>query len=220
MNDSTGRSSPAASPDKTATDLSDLSSLTDGRPPGIFRSAYPWSCWVHIGIEFSYLVVVQLVCFTALFFLALYVVREPKSGLIFEVFGPYPASKSLVAYASIALAGACGGCTFALKWLYHSVAKKSWHRDRTIWRFVVPITSAFLAVFSGLMIISGLVPFLARAPLTLPTTAAAYGFFVGVFSDNVLAALQRLAFNLFGTVDRPKVQTAESGKPAEQGGAG
>ena len=79
-----------------------------------------------------------------------------------------------------------------------------WHRDRVVWRVVVPISSAFLAIFSGLMIISGLVPFLARTPLMVPATGAAYGFFVGLFSDNVLAALQKLAFNVFGTIDKGK----------------
>ena len=71
-----------------------------------------------------------------------------------------------------------------------------------------------LAIFSGLMIISGLVPFLARAPLAVPTTGAAYGFFVGLFSDNVLAALQRLANNIFGTMNKRGGQEGEKEQPA------
>jgi hypothetical protein len=51
------------------------------------------------------------------------------------------------------------------------------------------------------MIISGIVPFLNRASLAGPASAAALGFFVGLFSDNLLAALQKLAFRVFGTVD-------------------
>jgi len=220
MNDSAGLKPPSKVPeDLSASDIADLTSLTDGRAPGDYKTIYPLSVWVQILVEFIYLVIVQFACFAALVLLALYVVRAQKSGLVFDLIGSYPASARLVAYASITLAGACGGCTFALKWLYHSVAKRAWHRDRTIWRFVVPISSAFLAVFSGLMIISGLVPFLARAPLAVPTTGAAYGFFVGVFSDNVLAALQRLAFHIFGTVDRPKVQIPESDRRLDQGGA-
>jgi hypothetical protein len=136
--------------------------------------------------------------------LALYVVHGHKGDVIFDLIGPYKGNQHLVAYASIGLSGACGGCTFALKWLYHTVAKMQWHRDRVVWRVVVPISSAFLAIFSGLMIISGLVPFLARTPLMVPATGAAYGFFVGLFSDNVLAALQKLAFNVFGTIDKGK----------------
>ena len=36
-----------------------------------------------------------------------------------------------------------GGSTFATKWLYHSVAKAEWNRDRIVWRFVAPITLVF-----------------------------------------------------------------------------
>lgn len=31
--------------------------------------------------------------------------------------------------------------------------------------------------------------------------AAAFGFFVGLFSDNLLAALEKAAFNVFGTMN-------------------
>jgi len=194
-----------------------LASLTDGRAPGEFASVYPVSVWIQIVLELIYLLVIELACFAGLVLLALYSIRQQNSGIVFQLLGPYPGSAPLVAWASITLAGACGGCTFALKWLYHTVAKEQWHRDRVVWRIVVPFSSAMLAVFSGLMIISGLVPFLARAPLTIPTTGAAYGFFVGVFSDNVLAALQRLAYNVFGTVDKPS-QSSESSEPTNPGG--
>jgi hypothetical protein len=147
--------------------------------------------------------------FAGLVLLALFVSQKQKHGFVFDTLGPLPASMSLVAWASMTCAGACGGCTFSLKWLYHTVAKKRWHRDRLVWRIVVPVLSAMLAVFSGLMIVSGLVPFLARAPLMVPATAAGYGFFVGYFSDNVLAALQRLALHIFGTVDRPGTEAAK-----------
>ena len=190
MSDLTEGSAP--SPDKFAPPgITDLATSTDGRKPGEYYSIYPASAWVQIVLELLYLVAAQI---------------------IFDLFGPYSENKHLTAYASIGLSGVCGGCTFALKWLYHTVAKRQWHRDRLVWRLTVPITSAFLAVFSGLMIISGLVPFLARAPLMVPATGAAYGFFVGLFSDNVLAALQKLAFNVFGTVDKGK--SGGSGSPS------
>jgi hypothetical protein len=86
-----------------------------------------------------------------------------------------------------------------------------------VWRFLVPVSSGFVALFSGLMIISGLVPFLARAPLMGPATGAAYGFFVGLFSDNVLAALQKLANHIFGTMDT-KGQGHETEQAPRAGG--
>jgi hypothetical protein len=52
------------------------------------------------------------------------------------------------------------------------------------------------------MIVAGLVPFFAKTPLTVPVTAAGYGFFVGFFSDNLIAALQRIATHVFGTASR------------------
>jgi hypothetical protein len=182
-------------------ELTSLASLTDGRPPGYYKSVYPWTVWIQIVIEFIYLIAVELICVGILFGIAIYITRKQETGFLFTLLGPYPASEPVVAYLSIALSGACGGCTFSLKWLYHTVAKMQWHRDRTVWRFVVPVSSGFVALFSGLMIISGLVPFLARTPLLVSATGAAYGFFVGFFSDNVLAALQKLAKSIFGTMD-------------------
>jgi len=71
-----------------------------------------------------------------------------------------------------------------------------------VWRVVVPPLSSVLAVFAGLMIVSGLIPFLSKTPFENPATGAAFGFFVGLFSDNLLAALQKLAYRIFGTVDK------------------
>jgi hypothetical protein len=202
MADSTGAAPTPQKPEEfTPPELTSLASLTDGRPRGSYESIYPLIVWAQILAEFLYLVIVELFCLGLLFWLMIYAVQGQKAGFWFDILGPYPTSAPLVAYLSIGLAGACGGCTFALKWLYHTVAKMQWHRDRTVWRLVVPVSSALVALFSGLMIISGLVPFLARAPLMVPATGAAYGFFVGVFSDNVLASLQKLANNIFGTMD-------------------
>jgi len=189
--------------------ITELASLTDGRDPGEYETRYPVSAWIQIGLEMVYLLALEGFALFALIAMALYVLHGAQGGAIFDFIGPYKGNERLVAYASIGLSGGCGGCTFALKWLYHTVAKRQWNRDRVIWRLTVPISSALLAVFSGLMIISGLVPFLSHAALMVPTTGAAYGFFVGLFSDNVLAALQKIAFNVFGTVDG-------KGKPEEQ----
>lgn len=204
MSNSTEASGSKPSEPLTPPGVTDLASLTDGRRPGEYVTIYPTCAWVQICAEFIYLIVIEAAAGLALVLLALYVLHGAPGNLFFDALGPYENNKHLVAYASIGLAGTCGGCTFALKWLYHTVAKMQWHRDRLVWRIVVPISSSLLAVFSGLMIISGLVPFLSKAPLMVPTTGAAYGFFVGLFSDNVLAALQKLAFNVFGTVDKGK----------------
>jgi hypothetical protein len=130
------------------------------------------------------------------------VVLSIPRGFFPELFGEFPKNTALLVWTAAALAGACGGAVSALKWLYHSVAKQQWHRDRVVWRVVVPPLSAILSVFAGLMIISGLIPFFSRTPFSNPATGAAFGFFVGLFSDNLLASLQKLAFRIFGTVDK------------------
>jgi len=130
------------------------------------------------------------------------VVLATPRGFFPELLGEIPANIPLLVWMAAALAGACGGAASALKWLYHSVAKQQWHRDRVVWRIVVPPLSAVLSVFAGLMIVSGLIPFFSRTPFSNPATGAAFGFFVGMFSDNLLAALQKLAFRIFGTVDK------------------
>jgi hypothetical protein len=91
-----------------------------------------------------------------------------------------------------------GGTSFALKWLYHSVAKDSWNHDRFIWRLVVPILSGVFAVFVGFMVASGIVPFLNTDAFNHFYKSLGAGFFIGYFSDNVLAKLQRLANQWFG----------------------
>jgi hypothetical protein len=130
------------------------------------------------------------------------VVLGPPHSFFPDIFGTLPNNMPLLVWAAAALAGACGGAASALKWLYHSIAKQQWHRDRVVWRVVVPPLSSLLSVFAGLMIVSGLIPFFSKTPFDSPATGAAFGFFVGLFSDNLLASLQKLAFRIFGTVDK------------------
>jgi hypothetical protein len=187
----------------------DLASLTDGRRMGEYWSVYPWYTWVQIGAELIYLLILLAGCSVSLIFIAKYVVWNETAGPVFDLFGKMPESNPLVCYAAMGLAGTSGGCASALKWLYHTVAKQRWHQDRCVWRIVVPILSGELAIFAGLMIVSGIVPFLSKTPLMSPATAAAFGFFVGFFSDNVLAALQKVAYRVFGTVDKGPASKGE-----------
>ena len=108
----------------------------------------------------------------------------------------------MLVWASVALGGICGGSAFAMKWLYHSVAHGKWHCDRLVWRFVVPILSGVLALFTALMIGSGLIPIFSSTIFDGPIMGAAFGFFVGFFSDNLIATLQRFANHLLGTLEK------------------
>jgi hypothetical protein len=141
--------------------------------------------------------------------------EDNYQGIVSYLFD-FPRQRSFLVWICVALSGAVGGATFALKWLYHTVAKGIWNRDRILWRLTVPLISGILALFLGFMIVSGLVPFLNGRSFDNFYVALGFGFFTGYFSDNVLGALQRLALQLFGTVDTPPHGTERSTRPENE----
>ncbi len=175
--------------------------LTDGREPGNFVTRYPFWAWVQIGLEFVFLLVVLSVVSVSLLIIGKAV--GARSALPQDIaFGvKYPTDRTFLLWVSIALSGAAGGTAFALKWLYHSVAKWTWNRDRILWRFIVPPLSGVFAVFVAFMVSAEIVPFLNAKSFDNFYRALGAGFLLGYFSDNVLAALQNLAVKWFGTVD-------------------
>jgi hypothetical protein len=177
---------------------------------------YPVSAWAQIVAELIFLIVILATASAGLFQIGLHIVLGAQVHPLPAFVGQYPSNRRLLLLLIIGLSGACGGSSASLKWLYHTVAKQRWHRDRLIWRLVVPILSAVLAVFTGLMIDSGLIPFVTGKSLSTPAVCGGLGFFVGLFSDNVLGSLQRLAFRIFGTVDK---QTPRNDDIATQEGA-
>ena len=179
-----------------------LASLVDGRSAGDFESRYSKSAWLQISLELVYLLLVLFGTIILLIWMARAVVLNLHDGFYLAVFGSSPANIQLVVWAAAGLSGAAGGAAFALKWLYHSVAKQNWHRDRVVWRIVVPPVSAVLSVYTGLMIVSGLLPFVSHASLSNPVASAAFGFFIGYFSDHLLASLQKFAYRIFGTINQ------------------
>lgn len=128
----------------------------------------------------------------------------------------YPRDRTLLLWVSIGLSGVVGGASFALKWLYHSVAKWSWNRDRILWRLIVPVLSGIVSVFVALMVASGVVSFINSQFFNNFYGACGAGFFIGYFSDNVLAALQNLATKWFGTVDKRFTGRSEAGAAAHE----
>lgn len=174
--------------------------LTDDRAPGQWETRYPYTAWIQIAAELIYLLLGLTMALSLLYQIAVSTHAVNGPGLWPAAFRG--ASLHTLALGAVAVGGACGGFAFALKWLYHSVAYGWWNRDRLIWRFVVPVLSATLALFTALMIGSGLIPLFNAKIADGPRIGAAYGFFVGFFSDNLLAALQRLADQTLGTLGR------------------
>lgn len=168
--------------------------------------------------EAAYLIVVLAVTSWFLFVVARILSGEAPISVAKIFLGPTPAREILL-WVIVALTGACGGAVSSLKWLYHSVARQVWHRDRIIWRIVVPILAGTLAPFTGMMISSGLLPFLNNTTLNNAIVCAGYGFFVGLFADNLMGGLQRFAHQVFGTLEGSK-STNAPGKASDEGGNG
>ena len=183
--------------------------LTDERARGQWQTRYPMRAWIQVVLELSYLVFVVAIALSLLYQIAVSTHAVNGPGLWPKAFNGV--SRHTLALGAIALGGVCGGSVFALKWLYHSVAHGWWNCDRVVWRFVVPLLSALLALFTALMIGSGLIPIFNSRIIEGPRIGMAYGFFVGLFSDNLIAALQKLANQTLGTLGR--VEVGQSRKP-------
>jgi hypothetical protein len=174
--------------------------LTDERKQGEWQTRYSKHAWLQIIIESIVLIFGLIICLYLFYEIAAsrHIVKELNIGLnIFE-----SASHHALALEAVAIGGACGGFAFALKWLYHGVAHGWWNRDRIVWRLIVPLLSATLALFTALMIGSGIIPIFSVKITEGPRAGAAYGFFVGFFSDNLVGALQRFANHTLGKIGR------------------
>lgn len=191
-----------ANVDRRLADAQEEQELNDGRERGSFASRYPSSAWAQIVLEFAYLLAILSVCTISLTWIGFHLSGHDSAITSVGLFPfEYPRHHVLLVWIATALAGMCGGIAFDLKWLYHSVAKGTWHRDRWLWRVTVPILSGMLAVFLAFAIVAGIVPFLDQKAFTGFYVALGFGFIIGYFSDNTIAALQRLARHTLGTLD-------------------
>ncbi len=174
----------------------------DGRNVGDWNSRYETRAWIQISIEF---VVLLLYLLVAGYFLLEAVTGKPESvtkeGLVYSpALGVYFIEEHLK-WIALATAGFVGGAVFDLKWLYHSVAKGIWNVDRCLWRIIVPFNSSMVSLFTGFLFASGVIPFLRNESFEDFYVLLGFGFVFGYFSDNILAALQNLAKQVFGTLN-------------------
>lgn len=178
------------------------SELFDHRRRGEYKTRYDKAAWLQITAEFLYLIVLLFLGAAALLWLGYFVAAtSPEDQRQFGYFA-YPRDREFLLGLTIALSGLVGGTAFSLKWLYHAVAEWSWNVDRVFWRLIVPFLSGILAFFVASMISAGIVSVFNAAFFSNFFGALGGGFFIGYFSDNVLAALQNLAVKWFGTVDK------------------
>lgn len=111
-----------------------------------------------------------------------------------------PKYDQLIKYSFAWAAGTLGGVLFALKWLYHTVARGWWHLDRRLWRCFTPHISGGLSFFMLALISSGGIRIFDRNATKSLALVVGLGFLVGYFSDSAIAKLTEVAETLFGTV--------------------
>ena len=116
---------------------------------------------------------------------------------------PPPYLVPLQNYLLAGLGGLLGGVVYGGKWLYHSIAKGLWHRDRRMWRFLSPWMSVGTTVGIWSLMSIGFFPALTEPSVTAGVAALAKpigtGFVVGYLSDSVLAKMKELTEVLFGS---------------------
>ncbi len=174
---------------------------TDGRKLGEWKSCYTDPAARRaIRVEACYL--------GALFFAA------PISIVVLWLDGPKhwlsvsdEKYQVLFRYGLAWATGTFGGTLFDIKWLYHSVAKQTWHLDRRLWRIFTPHLSGGLSCAVIALISSGLIRVFDKGAMDSPSLVFGVAFLVGYFSDNTIAKLAEVASTLFGPSRSSKEST-------------
>jgi hypothetical protein len=165
---------------------------TDGRQPLDWQSKYTDpSARLWIRIEATY---VAFLLFLAPLLVLLLWLGPPQRW--FQLSDQR--YRTFFVYGLAWVGGTLGGTLFDIKWLYHSVAKQSWHLDRRLWRFFTPHISGGLAFVVVALISSGLVRVFDRHAIESPALVLGLAFLVGYFSDSTVAKLAEVADTLFG----------------------
>jgi hypothetical protein len=173
---------------------------TDNRPPWDWRSKYPPEARKCINIEAGILasaLIVLVICAGVALCLSdsfsntsVPISSAPNSPLMHI-------DARIIA---VFLCGNVGGTTFSIKWLIHSVAKGSWHLDRTYWRFFVPLIGGVYACVMLTLFDSGIIGGHTPDPNRGIASTAALAFLIGYFSDGVSGLLTNIANAVFGTL--------------------
>jgi hypothetical protein len=171
----------------------------DGRSPLEWQSKYEPGAKNEIRKEAGYLGALLAIIPVALFVVWL---EFPK------VWFGIPPEKypSFARFSASWLSGTLGGTLFAIKWLYHTVARRIWHLDRRLWRLFTPHISGGLSFSVFALISSGIVRVFDRTALHSLPAIVGVGFLVGYFSDSAIAKLSEVAETLFGA-SRLKAET-------------
>lgn len=173
---------------------------TDGRARGDWKAFYPPEARKWIRIEAIYLVAVFFACLAGVFYVVYSLCRLPETAAAAVIEDQKCAP--FLAYLGAWIAGMLGGCSFGIKWMYHSVAKRIWHEDRRLWRFLSPHLSGVVSLFMVFLVSSGLLQLFDKNFLQRWIAVIAFSFLVGYFSDKALAKMAEVADTLFGATEQ------------------
>jgi hypothetical protein len=170
--------------------------LTDGKKAGEWKTYY-LDPQAQKGIRFEGIYVTSVLFACPVLLMVLWLV--PLDAIL-----PIKVEKCgvLCRYGYAWIGGLLGGTLYTMKWLYHSVAKGMWHRDRRLWRLLAPHLSAALAFVFICMVQSGILLVFDRNVTRQPSAIVAMAFLVGYFSDTALAKMSEIAMSLFGTAGK------------------
>ncbi|MDN4639929.1 hypothetical protein QCD70_06720 [Agreia sp. PsM10] len=120
--------------------------------------------------------------------------------------------ESLSPFVLSYLGGLLGGTLFSMKWLYHTVAKGLWNRDRRLWRIFTPFLSGGASLTVILLCASGAIPLF--GPELVRTNVGALGLSVvfGYFSDRAFSSLERVAEDNLGLARKRKATGQQNAK--------
>lgn len=150
-----------------------------------WASRYPDDAWKRIKLEGVFLACVPLLAALVIAILLL---------------GQFTGHATVRAILICGLGGITGSWMYSVRVYVHSVMRGHWRSDDVVERLTTPFTGVFLAVSAYTLIETGMlgVTFNVKQQTDPAFYMYAVGFFVGLFSEDVMGKLTGIAKNFFG----------------------